>query len=72
LAIKAAVYFITFRLADAIPAHLRSQWENEREIWLRLHPEPWSVEVESEYHKRFSGTIERWLDASLRRRLSDG
>lgn len=58
-----AVYFITFRLADAIPAHLRNQWENERAIWLRLHPEPWSIEVETEYHKRFSGAIEHWLDA---------
>jgi hypothetical protein len=35
-----ALYFITFRLHDAIPAHLRSQWESEREIWIRLHPEP--------------------------------
>jgi len=37
--------------------------ESEREIWLRFHPEPWGSEVESEYHKRFSGAIERWLDA---------
>jgi hypothetical protein len=52
-----------FRLRDAIPAHLRSQWEDERATWLRLNPEPWSAAVEAEYHKRFSGTIERWLDA---------
>jgi hypothetical protein len=58
-----AVYFITFRLADAIPSHLRNQWESERASWLWLHPEPWSIEDEFEYHKRFSGTIERWLDA---------
>jgi len=58
-----AVYFITFRLADAIPSHLRNQWESDRATWLRLHPEPWSVEDEFEYHKRFSGAIERWLDA---------
>src|SRR5438874_3594660 len=58
-----AVYFITFRLADAILSHLRNQWESDRATWLRLHPEPWSVEDEFEYHKRFSGTIERWLDA---------
>jgi len=68
-----AVYFITFRLADAVPSRLRNQWENEREAWLRVHPEPWNLEVEREYHKRFSGAIEHWLDAGhgaclLRRR----
>ena len=68
-----AVYFITFRLADAVPLKLRNQWENDRQVWLRLHPEPWNSEVEREYHKRFSGAIEHWLDAGhgaclLRRR----
>ena len=44
-----ATYFITFRLADSIPTRLRTQWENEREIWLRLHPKPWDAETEQEY-----------------------
>lgn len=60
---KGAVYFITFRLADAVPIRLRNQWENEREAWFRVHPEPWTKEVEREYHQRFSGAVERWLDA---------
>jgi REP element-mobilizing transposase RayT len=42
---------------------LRKDWESERQIWLRLHPVPWSLEVEAEYHTRFSGAMERWLDA---------
>jgi hypothetical protein len=58
-----AVYFVTFRLADAVPHHVRTQWESEREAWLRIHPRPWSCDVEREYHKRFSGAMERWLDA---------
>ena len=58
-----AVYFVTFRLADAVPYNLRTQWESERDGWLRLHPKPWSAEIECQYHQRFSGTIERWLDA---------
>jgi len=70
---QGAVYFVTFRLADAIPQRLRDQWESERETWLRLHLEPWSAETELEYHKRFSVAVERWLDAGhgsciLRRR----
>src|SRR6266567_4037489 len=60
---KGAVYFVTFRLGDAIPAHLRAEWKDEREVWLRLHPEPWNAETEQEYHRRFSSAIERWLDA---------
>ncbi|HEX4630386.1 MAG TPA: transposase [Chthoniobacterales bacterium] len=35
---------------------------DERQAWLRGHPEPWSAETEREYHQRFSGAIERWLD----------
>jgi hypothetical protein len=38
-----AVYFVTFRLADAVLYNLRTQWESEREGWLRLHPKPWSA-----------------------------
>ncbi|MEY2483229.1 MAG: REP-associated tyrosine transposase [Verrucomicrobiota bacterium] len=60
---QGAVYFLTFRLADSIPLRLRDQWENEREAWLKVHPEPWTNETEREYHRRFSGAIERWLDA---------
>jgi putative transposase len=58
-----AVYFLTFRLADSVPICLRNQWENERDGWLRVHPKPWSNETEREYHQRFSGAIERCLDA---------
>jgi len=40
-----------------------AQWKEERASWLRFHPEPWSAETEQEYHNRFSGAMERWLDA---------
>ena len=56
------MYFVTFRLADSVPSHLLNQWRDEREGWLRVHLEPWSFEIEREYHQRFSGAIERWLD----------
>ena len=59
---ESAVYFVTFRLADSVPSRLLNQWENERKNWLRAHPEPWNFELEQEYHQRFSGAIERWLD----------
>jgi len=56
-------YFITFRLGDSLPKHLLDAWKLERKIWLSLHPKPWGSEVEKEYHERFSGARERWLDA---------
>lgn len=68
-----AVYFVTFRLADALPKHLLEQWQDERNAWLKFHPLPWSADVEREYYRRFSRRIEQWLDADhgscvLRRR----
>ncbi len=60
---QGAVYFVTFLLADTIQSRLCNQRENEREAWLKVHPEPWTNETEGEYHQRFSGAIERWLDA---------
>jgi hypothetical protein len=48
-----ATYFITYRLADAVPMLLRTQWLAEREAWLAHHPRPWNPEDEREYHVRF-------------------
>jgi len=59
---QGAVYFITFRLADSVPSHLLTQWERERDVWLKVHAEPWNAEIERKYHERFSGAMERWLD----------
>ena len=58
-----ATYFITFRLADAIPSGLREEWRAEREAWLKWNPKPWSAELKKEYHERFSTRVDEWLDA---------
>jgi hypothetical protein len=60
-------------LYDSLPSHLLAQWECDRKIWLRIHPQPWTKQIEREYHERFSQAIEEWLDAGhgaclLRRR----
>jgi hypothetical protein len=55
--------FITFRLADSLPADLLSEWRAERDTWLSHHPKPWPPETEAEYHKRFSTRIDQALDA---------
>jgi putative transposase len=57
------VYFVSFRLGDAIPRMVMDQWLGERAAWLEAHPTPWAEDVEQEYHRRFTGEIERTLDA---------
>ena len=58
-------YFITFRLGDSVPLALQDQWREEREIWLRWHPAPWTPEVEKEYRERFTARQDEWLDAGM-------
>ncbi|HWX16854.1 MAG TPA: carbamoyl-phosphate synthase large subunit, partial [Chthoniobacterales bacterium] len=57
-----ATYFVTFRLADAVPQNLLRQWKQELETWLEFHPEPWDTATKYEYQKRFQEERERWLD----------
>ena len=68
---QGAVYFITFRLADAVPENLRSQWEAERTAWLRFHPEPWNPETEHEYHTPFPGRLSAGLMPATARVFCD-
>ncbi len=57
-----ATHFVTFRLADAVPADLQRQWREELETWLKFHPEPWDTKTKHEYQLRFREERERWLD----------
>ena len=57
-----AAYFVTFRLADAVPAILLREWKQELETWLKFHPEPWDAATKHEYHRRFQESREEWLD----------
>ncbi|RYD32740.1 MAG: hypothetical protein EOP87_12290, partial [Verrucomicrobiaceae bacterium] len=57
------LYFVTWRLADSLPAEKLEAWNHEREEWLVLNPEPWTEAQENEYHQKFSQAMDRWLDA---------
>ncbi len=58
-----ATYFVTFRLADSIPAEKLRQWETELEEWLKKNPEPHSPAQRDEYNQRFTERFHAWLDA---------
>ena len=55
--------FVTFRLADSLPAEVLAKWSAEREEWLAAHPEPWDAVTAREYSAEFLGRREHWLDA---------
>lgn len=59
---KGASYFVTWRLADSLPKELLDQHYHEREMWIRLHPEPWDETTEKEYHQLFSMRMDQCLD----------
>jgi REP element-mobilizing transposase RayT len=56
-------YFLTYHLGDSLPKDLLERWAEEKEIWLKFHPIPWSEDEEIEYHRRFTEQINGWLDA---------
>ncbi|MES2440577.1 MAG: hypothetical protein V4584_16035 [Verrucomicrobiota bacterium] len=57
-----AMQFVTFRLADAMPATKLRIWKDEHETWKTLHPKPWSAAEETEHLERFVWKLENWLD----------
>ncbi len=57
------LYFVTFRLNDSVAQNVLEKWKEERNTWLKHHPEPWSEKVRTEYHQRFTKTMEDLLDA---------
>ena len=59
---RGRLYFVTFRLADSIPAERLDQFKGEREQWLRLNHQPYTTKQWLEYHRLFSQRIEGWLD----------
>jgi replication-associated recombination protein RarA len=57
-----ALYFVTWRTADSMPRERVDQWMKERDAWLKVHPEPWSLHNEEEYYRLFPDRWEAWLD----------
>jgi len=58
-----ATYFVTFRLADALPKEKNRQWQEERSAWMNEHPEPRDEETRHEYYQLFPDRLQNWLDA---------
>jgi len=55
--------FVTFRLHDSLPIEKLQQLHNEKESWMKCHPQPWSVSIANEYIERFGKAVDKWLDS---------
>jgi REP element-mobilizing transposase RayT len=56
------IYFLTFRLADSLPARRLDQLRRVRDQWILDNPPPHTLRQESEYRSLWTGPIERLLD----------
>ena len=67
-----AIYWITFRLFDAIPLDKCHAVQEARNLWLKRHPEPWNDVEWAEYNRRFDEKIESLLDTGIGSRALAG
>ncbi|MCR4964989.1 MAG: transposase [Bacteroidales bacterium] len=54
--------FITFRLADSIPQCKLASLKEEKEVWMKKHPQPLDEKAREEYFELFINTVDKWLD----------
>lgn len=59
---EGVTYFVTFRTADSLPQEKLKQWQEEKDIWIKQHPEPHDEATRQEFYKRFPNRIQLWLD----------
>ena len=57
--------FITWRLADSVPAGLLEKWIADRDEWMSQHEKPWDEDTEREFRIRFSAQLEEWMDQGM-------
>jgi carbamoylphosphate synthase large subunit/REP element-mobilizing transposase RayT len=57
-----ATYFLTFRLADALPQGELQKLKEDLQAFRQHHPQPWDHKTQQEYDLRFHETPEKWLD----------
>ena len=55
-------YFVTFRLADAVPKAVLHQWLSETRVWLEQHPEPHTHELKWERAAKIGRRLLGYLD----------
>jgi type I restriction enzyme R subunit len=57
--------FVTWRLAVSLPLTKIREWQRDRELFFKNHPEPWTDDIFKAYRKQFTDEIEEWLDRGI-------
>ena len=57
------IQFVTFRLADSLPQRKLQQWQDLKQTFEALHPQPWDEATWELFNKQVGGSIDEWLDA---------
>jgi len=58
-------YFVTFRLADSLPQAVSKRIREERKLWLRENPGPYTRQQRAQYYRLFSKQLDEKLDVGL-------
>jgi REP element-mobilizing transposase RayT len=59
---KEATYFVTFRTWDSLDRQTLQTFEEQRKLWIKTHPRPWSMSTWEEYNQVFFSLLDRRLD----------
>ncbi len=59
---KGATYFVTFRLADALPQEKLQQLKRWRDIWEQEHPPPRTEAEWDDFAREITRRTEAWMD----------
>ena len=60
-----ATYFVTFNLADALPAAKQAELVSMRRDWEHRHPPPRDEKTWSRFAKQVFRQVEKWMDAGF-------
>ncbi|HZZ72950.1 MAG TPA: transposase [Pirellulales bacterium] len=60
---RGVTYFVTFRLADALPAETIELWKREQDDWMQRNPVCDLSAKPADHKRRYEARCQKWLDA---------
>ena len=60
---RGTTYFVTFHLADSLPARKLAEFREQKNRWRALNPPPHTELQIQEFRRNFTERFDRWLDS---------